>query len=196
LVTYLGITIHYQGALNCQTQYVNQILDQVEDKLRTEGIISIKRSNDFNDEQEQKQAYQSINSGMIPTSIAGNPFIYTPHSLVKEPILPSQKRALHVNIHPGCETFSLIFYKNCDKEMWVLPYSFVKTQFAPSWVHVFICELLSIVEAMIRWKGGKFNVNDEGEYYYSKDIKKLDENTRYVDMLIGKVVNVLTSSEW
>ena len=56
-------------------------------------------------------------------------------------------------------------------------------------------ELLNNVEVMIRWKGGTFNVNDEGDYYYPKDIKKLEEAIGYVDALISKVVSSLSRSK-
>jgi len=79
--------------------------------------------------------------------------------------------------------------------VWIMPYSFVKTQFAPVWVHIFICSLLCQVESMVRAKGGSFNLNDEGDYYYSKDPKKLYESMRYVDSLIGRIIGALSDSK-
>ncbi len=191
----VGVTIHYYAAINCGSDYIEKIIDHITNQLKRENVTDIRHSTAFDDEKEQKTAFQLINSSMVPVSIADNPLIYTPRAIVKEPIIPCQKRALYANLHSGCETFSLVFYKNCNREMWVMPYSFVKTQFAPIWVHILICNLLGQVESMIISKGGSFNVNDEGEYYYSKDIKKLETSIGYVNILINKISKSLGKSK-
>jgi len=48
---------------------------------------------------------------------------------------------------------------------------------------------------MVRAKGGSFNLNDEGDYYYTKDPKKLYESMRYVDSLIGRIMGALSDSK-
>ncbi|MDH7556598.1 MAG: hypothetical protein QHG94_06660 [Candidatus Methanosuratincola sp.] len=67
----------------------------------------------------------------------------------------------------------------------------MKTQFAPLSAHLLICEVLKFVETMVTYKGGDFLVNDEGDYYYTKDLEKLRDSFRKVDLLIGRIISAL-----
>jgi hypothetical protein len=191
----MGITIHYRAAIKCNGFYIDEILNHIETTLRSDAILNIKRIDGFEKDCDYEQAKTAINELPMPSSIGGNPFLYIYHPVSKEPTYPENRKALLANIHPGCETFKVEFIKQKDQDVWIMPYSFVKTQFAPSWVHVFICGLLCYVESMIRAKGGSFNLNDEGDYYYSKDPKKLCESMRYVDALIGRVMGALSDTK-
>ncbi|MGF3499119.1 MAG: hypothetical protein ACQXXL_05800 [Candidatus Methanosuratincola sp.] len=44
---------------------------------------------------------------------------------------------------------------------------------------------------MVTYKGGDFLVNDEGDYYYTKDLEKLRDSFRKVDLLIGRIISAL-----
>jgi hypothetical protein len=191
----MGITIHYRAVIRCDGSYIDELFDRLENVLRSDAILNIKRIDGFEKEYDFEKAKTAINELPLPSSLDGNPFIYTHYPVSKEQLCPEHRKVLVANIHPGCETFKLEFIKQKEQDVWIMPYSFVKTQFAPVWVHIFICSLLCQVESMVRAKGGSFNLNDEGDYYYSKDPKKLYESMRYVDSLIGRIMGALSDSK-
>ncbi|MBC7127913.1 MAG: hypothetical protein ABC595_03870 [Candidatus Methanosuratincola petrocarbonis] len=187
----MGITIHYRGVVCCAEEYISKILAQVEDMLRENKVTDIKRLDGFDSDEDFKKAKSLVNLKPVPSWVQKGSFVYTFKPNSKEPRTPTKKKGILANVHPGCESFEVTFYELGGEGVWQLPYTFVKTQFAPLSAHLLICDVLKLVEAMVTYKGGDFLVNDEGDYYYTNDLEKLRDSFGKVDLLIGRIISAL-----
>lgn len=185
----MGVTIHYRGVLSCTEDYISRILVQVGEMLKEKGVSELKLLEGFESEDDFKKSKTIVNLKPVPSWTQNGSFFYTFRPAAKDPRTPTKKKGILANVHPACETFELTFYELGGEGIWQVPYTFIKTQYAPPWVHVLICEVLRFVEAMVTCKGGDFLVNDEGDYYYTKDLAKLETNFKKVDLLIGKILS-------
>ncbi|MDI9643787.1 MAG: hypothetical protein QFX35_01045 [Candidatus Verstraetearchaeota archaeon] len=187
----MGVTIHYRGVVYCSEEYISKILMQIGDMLKERGVSDYRLLNGFESEEDFRKARELVNLKPVPSWVQKGSFIYTFKPNSKEPRTPTRKMGIRANIHPGCETFDVTFYELGGESVWQIPYTFVKTQFAPVSVHIAICEILWSVDEMLTHKGGNFLVNDEGDYYYTKDLEKLKENFGKVNLLIGRIIGAL-----
>uniref|UniRef100_A0A7C3J4X9 Uncharacterized protein n=1 Tax=Candidatus Methanomethylicus mesodigestus TaxID=1867258 RepID=A0A7C3J4X9_9CREN len=183
----MGISIHYHGAVIANVSYINEILKTVSEYLFMYNIDDYDLSHNFKNNEEKLNIESYINSEMVPTNYFGNTILYTPRSMLREPISIINKRSLLANLHPDCETFVISFYKSKNNDVWIIPYSSVKTHYSPLWVHALICKILKKIEFMITKKGGIFSINDESNYYYSNNINDLKKSILQTNRLIGKV---------
>lgn len=181
----MGVSIHYHGAINANENYINEILKKATKYLSINNFIDYKLISNFKNKNEKLNIESSVNSEMVPTNYFSKNILYTPRSLLREPIKLNKKRSLVANLHPNCEAFILSFYKNKNNNIWIIPCTSVKTQFSPPWTHVLICNILKNVELMMTQKGGIFSINDESNYYYSNDIGDLIQSMRQIDKFIG-----------
>lgn len=91
----------------------------------------------------------------------------------------TRKKGIWLNIHPKCETLEFTFDLNtlelADYERYdhspgvVYGYNglFCKTQYAGLQTHILVCKIIKLTEKYIDFS----NINDEGDYYHSKDIE-------------------------
>ncbi|MEJ5292077.1 MAG: hypothetical protein WHS82_00605 [Candidatus Methanosuratincola sp.] len=187
----MGVTIHYRGVVCCDEEYVSKILMQVGEILRENGVDSQKLLDGFDSDEDFKKARALVNLKPVPSWVQKGSFVYTFKPNARAPRTPTKKKGIRAEIHPACETLEITFYELDGEEVWQVPYTFVKTQFAPPSAHVLICEVLRFVEAMVTCRGGDFLVNDEADYYYTKDLEKLKESFGRVDLLIGRIISAL-----
>lgn len=187
----MGITIHYRGVIHCNEEYISSILLQIKDMLKEKKVKDVRFLNGFESDADFKKAKTIINLKPVPSWVQKDSFIYTFKPTINDPRIPTKKRGILANLHPACESFEIIFYEIGGESVWQIPYTSVKTQFAPLPVHVLICDILRVVEVMMIYKGGNFLVNDEGDYYYTKDLDLLKNNLRKVDLLIGRILSAL-----
>lgn len=187
----MGIAIHYRGAVWCNEEYISKILLQVGEMLKENRICNVKLVDGFDSDEDFKRAKEMVNRKPVPSWVQKGSFVYTFKPNAKEPRTPTKKKGILADIHPACESFELTFYELGGEGVWQVPYTFVKTQFAPPSAHLLICEVLRFVDVMVTCKGGDFLVNDEGDYYYTKDLEKLKANFGRVDMLIGRIISAL-----
>lgn len=183
----MGVSIHYHGAIIANLNYIDEILKKVSDFLYIYNIKNYTLSRNFKNNEEKAKIESYVNSEMVPANYFGNTLLYTPRSMLREPISLTCKRSILANIHPDCETFVLSFYKSKNNNIWIIPCSSVKTHYSPFWAHALICRILKKVELMIIRKGGIFSINDESNYYYSNDINDLKKSIIQTNRLIGRV---------
>lgn len=187
----MGVTIHYRGVVFCDEDYISEILIQVKEMLKENNVTDIKPLDGFESAEDFERAKALVNMKPVPSWVQKGSFVYTFRPNTKQPRTPTKKKGILADLHPACESFEITFYELGGECVWQLPYTFVKTQFAPLSVHVLICEILKFVDSMITYKGGDFLVNDEGGYYYTRDLEKLKGCFGKVDLLIGRIINAL-----
>jgi hypothetical protein len=95
----------------------------------------------------------------------------------------TRKKGIWLNIHPKCETlefsFDLTTLELADYERYdhspgvVYGYEgfFCKTQYAGLQTHILVCKIIKLAEKYINFS----NINDEGDYYHSKDVEKAEK---------------------
>jgi hypothetical protein len=94
--------------------------------------------------------------------------------------IDTRKKGIWLNIHPKCETLEFTFdlntleladYEKYDHSPGVI-YGYngfcCKTQFAGLQTHILVCKIIKLTEKYIDFS----KINDEGDYYYCKDIEK------------------------
>jgi len=96
------------------------------------------------------------------------------------------------NPDPGCETFALEWVEGTG----ILPYAFVKTQFACDRlrVHAQLCELLAEVNRQAF--DGRLVIHDEGDYLPSRSLDRLAAAFSENEAVIRRLVDAARKAGW
>jgi hypothetical protein len=177
----MGITIHYKGKLN-NPALVYSVTDELKD-------ISEIMKWDYTIMDEDWD--EPMTAGLLHHE---NRVEITGHLPLK---------GILINLHPGCESFSVLF----DKDGWLQSvlgmvanqnekkksgngYLFVKTQFAPPEIHIAIIKLLKYLK-------NKFipdlEVVDEGSYWETEDKELLIQKISFLNKKIDQVEELISS---
>ena len=154
----MGVTIHYRGKLS-QQHSIDEVIDHF-------------RNLCFKQELENWQVDDEIT---------------TENYLAKEDI-GTQIKGIKINVHPDCETLVFTFDTKTKRlcDIWEQVKTgkkfacgkkegrlFCKTQFAGAYAHIVVCRLLrELKDRFIP----RLYVSDEGEYWQTEDIEKLEEH--------------------
>ncbi|MDH3669886.1 MAG: hypothetical protein OES46_01825 [Gammaproteobacteria bacterium] len=78
-------------------------------------------------------------------------------------------KGIEIRPHENSDPLRLVF----DRQLYVQEY--IKTQFAPVEIHVAVSDFLKRLEPYFE----SFNVTDEGEYYDTNNLKKLEDHIQW-----------------
>lgn len=89
----------------------------------------------------------------------------------------------------GCESSNIWFYKRPRQKYWRVR-EFCKTQYATEFVrcHLLVVKLIDLADELSL---GICGVHDEGEYYKSRDLKKLAESINDYTALISSIFGTI-----
>ncbi len=177
----MGITIYFQGKLK-DTQLINSLRDE---------LIDISEAMNWEcqslDEDWSKPSTAKLIVNKERFEIVGH--------------LPL--KGVQIKLHPDCEPLSIYFdaegYLNTPMSMILInegkikpedSFSSVKTQFAPTDIHISIINLLKYLKKRYV---PNLKVIDEGEYWESGDKEKLIEKIAFLNEKIDKVGEILES---
>ena len=99
--------------------------------------------------------------------------------------LTPKRQIISLNLWPGkgCETFNINLIKNKTNNVWHCD-NYCKTQYAEHFIryHLLVINVLD----MLKEKGFEIKVNDEGEYWTTRDLKILAKNiNEYTGILVS-----------
>lgn len=177
----MGITIHYKGQLKNLTQS-NSVIDELKD---ISEIMNWKFSIMDNDWNKPMTAE----------------FLHFENRVEITGHLPL--KGIRINPHPNCESFSILFDKDGYLQSVVLMvlnhennqipgknYLSIKTQFAPTEIHISIIKLLKYLKNKYI---PDLEVFDEGSYWETENKELLIEKISFLNKKMDMVEDIISS---
>jgi len=112
-------------------------------------------------------------------------------TMIKSDGVPSEVISLSLWPGEGCESSDITFYQKGEI---FEAHEFCKTQYAEHFVrcHTLVCAMLDIVKEI----GFDLEVNDEGEFYETRDLKVLAKNLGDYNALVESIGGMLKDAGW
>ncbi len=177
----MGITIHFKGKLN-NPDLVNSVIDELDDISNIMNWEHVILNEDWD------------KPGTAKLKLHNNKIEITGHLPLK---------GIRIQMHPNCETFQIFFDKEGNLQDMIgmvlklegklepsSSYLSVKTQFAPSDIHISIIKLLKFLKKKYI---SDLKVTDEGEYWDTEDKNLLSQKISYLNEKMDMVEKIISS---